>query len=273
MGDFFIHQKGDGLEFYGLRPYEPGDPLRHVHWRKLAATGKAYTKEYQMEHDKNLVLAIDISASMGFGGNELLDRAKRLTALLAYGAIHAENAVTVLAFSGHGVEWSGTGKGLSHLAKILEMLSNLKIKEGRPEEGADILVSWLKSKFNKKPLLFLISDFAWQKWPEWLGMLPHKWHPIALQLWDFKMSLWPKYGGWLSREMESGQISILRPSGNLKSKWELKVKQRHERYQRIWQKQGGRWLKIGQQDLHADTFQIGNRDASQLLEFLWGHDL
>ena len=37
---------GDSLEFLGTREYQPGDPLRHIHWRSWARLGKPVVMEF-----------------------------------------------------------------------------------------------------------------------------------------------------------------------------------------------------------------------------------
>lgn len=50
---------GDSEEFVALREYRPGDPLRRMHWRSWARTGRPVVKEYQDEYFVRSALALD----------------------------------------------------------------------------------------------------------------------------------------------------------------------------------------------------------------------
>lgn len=51
--------RGAGIEPRGIREYRPGDPLRHVHWRSTARTGKVVVKEFEAGSQATVALVID----------------------------------------------------------------------------------------------------------------------------------------------------------------------------------------------------------------------
>lgn len=66
-GHFQSRLKGEGYEFYGLRPYELGDDSRKIHWRHYAKTGELFVRETNAESNIRIWVAQDISSSMAFG--------------------------------------------------------------------------------------------------------------------------------------------------------------------------------------------------------------
>ncbi len=50
---------GDSLEFLGTREYQPGDPLRYIHWRSWARLGKPVVMEFQEEYFSRIALILD----------------------------------------------------------------------------------------------------------------------------------------------------------------------------------------------------------------------
>ncbi len=54
---------GESGEFYGLRDYRPRDPLRHIHWRSWARTGKPVVKTFEQEYYVRHALVLDTYAS------------------------------------------------------------------------------------------------------------------------------------------------------------------------------------------------------------------
>jgi uncharacterized protein (DUF58 family) len=54
---------GDSMELLGVRPYRPGDPIRHLHARTWARTGQPVVREYQEELFRRVAVVVDIDAT------------------------------------------------------------------------------------------------------------------------------------------------------------------------------------------------------------------
>lgn len=76
--------RGGGLDFHGVRDYQPGDELRRVHWRTTARTGKLAVMEYTQGVASNILVALDLHASSyadtGEGRESALEYAVKMTA-------------------------------------------------------------------------------------------------------------------------------------------------------------------------------------------------
>jgi uncharacterized protein (DUF58 family) len=55
----------DPALFAGVRPYQPGDPLRHVHWKATARTGQTVVKRFDPSRQRELLLAVDVQTVDG----------------------------------------------------------------------------------------------------------------------------------------------------------------------------------------------------------------
>ena len=53
---------GESEEFVSLRDYRRGDPMRHIHWKSWAKTGKPIVKEFQDEFFVRHALILDTFA-------------------------------------------------------------------------------------------------------------------------------------------------------------------------------------------------------------------
>jgi uncharacterized protein (DUF58 family) len=51
----------DREHFAGVRDYEPGDPMHHVHWRLTAHAGRLQTKRYEPTRSAEVLFAVDVS--------------------------------------------------------------------------------------------------------------------------------------------------------------------------------------------------------------------
>src|SRR5215210_7034338 len=54
--------RGEGRDFESLREYVPGDELRHVSWSATARRGRLTTRQYQIERDQTVLIALDDGA-------------------------------------------------------------------------------------------------------------------------------------------------------------------------------------------------------------------
>jgi uncharacterized protein (DUF58 family) len=51
----------DREHFAGVRDYEPGDPMHHVHWRLTAHAGRLLTKRYEPTRSAEVLFAVDVA--------------------------------------------------------------------------------------------------------------------------------------------------------------------------------------------------------------------
>jgi uncharacterized protein (DUF58 family) len=56
--------RGEGRDFESLREYVTGDELRHVSWSATARRGKLTTRQYQIERDQTVIVALDAGRLM-----------------------------------------------------------------------------------------------------------------------------------------------------------------------------------------------------------------
>jgi len=56
--------RGEGRDFESLREYVPGDELRHISWSATARRGKLTTRQYQIERDQTILIALDAGRLM-----------------------------------------------------------------------------------------------------------------------------------------------------------------------------------------------------------------
>ena len=82
--------KGRGMEFAEVRHYQNGDDVRTIDWRVTARTGVAHTKLFVEERERPILLLIDLSHSLYFGSQLLLQsvQAAHLATILGWNAIN-----------------------------------------------------------------------------------------------------------------------------------------------------------------------------------------
>jgi uncharacterized protein (DUF58 family) len=64
-GEAKTNSIGDSGEFIGLRDYRPGDPIRQIHWRSWARTGRPIVKELEDTSYPRYGLIVDTLSTSG----------------------------------------------------------------------------------------------------------------------------------------------------------------------------------------------------------------
>src|SRR3954465_11506397 len=86
---------GFSQEFAEYKAYAEGDDPRFVDWNVYARTDRTYIRRYQGETNTRLMIALDVSASMGYSSGPVskLQYAKYVAASLAYMALQQHDPV------------------------------------------------------------------------------------------------------------------------------------------------------------------------------------
>jgi uncharacterized protein (DUF58 family) len=58
-GELGTHFRGDGRDFYRIRPYEPWDSARHVDWKSTAHTGGLQVREFTRDRQRAVEILFD----------------------------------------------------------------------------------------------------------------------------------------------------------------------------------------------------------------------
>ena len=83
------------LAFHALRPYEPGDDIRNVHWRTSARTGQLMIRQYQETRRSQLLLLFSAEASQ-YATEDEFELGVSVTASIACHVIREETELNVL---------------------------------------------------------------------------------------------------------------------------------------------------------------------------------
>lgn len=147
---------GDSEEFISMRDYRPGDPLRRIHWKSWAKTGKPIVKEYQDEFFVRHALVLDAFYSPV--AEELFEDAVSVAASYAYSVLTQESLLDLM-FIGAEAYCFTSGRGLSHIDKMMEILASVQMCHDKPFSELPPLV------LRRAPLLSacIIVLLAWDE--------------------------------------------------------------------------------------------------------------
>jgi len=114
---------GSSEEFVALRDYRHGDPLRHIHWRSWAKTGRPIVKEFEDEFFVRHALVLDTFTDEPH--SELLEEAVSVAASFACTVVTQESLLDLL-FVGNRSYCFTAGRGLGQADQILEILASVR---------------------------------------------------------------------------------------------------------------------------------------------------
>lgn len=119
-------QSGVGVDFYGVREYQPGDQLRRVNWHVMARRpDRPHTTEFEQERiaDVGLILDVRRQIALEMPGASLLEHGVHAAAALAESLLHDGHRVGLLLY-GRGIEWVFPGYGRLQRERILRALAS-----------------------------------------------------------------------------------------------------------------------------------------------------
>jgi uncharacterized protein (DUF58 family) len=128
---------GQSEEFVALREYRRGDPLRHIHWRSWARTGKPIVKEFADEFFVRHALVLDTFSD--HPQNEAFEEAVSVAASFAC-TIQTQESLLDLLFVGAEAYCFTAGRGLAHADQILEILASVRVCSEKSFETLEALV-------------------------------------------------------------------------------------------------------------------------------------
>ena len=114
---------GSSEEFVALRDYRHGDPLRHIHWRSWARTGKPIVKEYEDEFFVRHALVLDTFDEEP--NSVVLEDAVSVAASFACTILTQESLLDLL-FVGSQSYCFTAGRGVGSSDQMLEVLAGVK---------------------------------------------------------------------------------------------------------------------------------------------------
>jgi uncharacterized protein (DUF58 family) len=111
---------GESLEFESLRDYRPGDPLRRIHWRSWARTGKLIVKEYQDEYFVRHALVLDTFPTSD--NADVFEEAVSVAASFASSVLTQESLLDLLFVGAETYRFTAV-RGLAGPERMLEVLA------------------------------------------------------------------------------------------------------------------------------------------------------
>ncbi|MCB9654856.1 MAG: DUF58 domain-containing protein [Deltaproteobacteria bacterium] len=151
--------KGQGMAFSEVRPYAPGDDIRHIDWNVTARHQKLFVKQFIEEREQTVMLLVDLSASGLFGTRRRTKRRllAEVSGLLAFSAISNNDRVGLLLFSEDTELFVPPRKGRKHVLRVVREIIEAEPSKRGTNIGAAL--AYLSRVQKRRAVTFLLSDF------------------------------------------------------------------------------------------------------------------
>lgn len=201
--------RGQGLEFHQVREYFPEDDIRSIDWNVTARLNSPFVKTFVEERELQIVLAVDLSASIWYGTGTMSKRetALRLCATLAFAAVQHQDRVGLFLFTDRAEYWLPPKRGKSGSMRVLRELIQFKPKGKKTDYKPAFKM--LSQVLKRRTALILVSDFTEAIPPELAGSLARRHDLIAAVLHDPLEKNFKLPARVAVRDPETGKVGYL----------------------------------------------------------------
>lgn len=203
--------RGQGLEFQQVREYSPEDDHRAIDWNVTARLNSPFVKTFVEERELQMILAVDLSASLWYGTGPTSKRetALRLCAVLAFAAVQHQDRVGLLVFTDQVEYFMPPRRGKAGAMRVLRELVGFKPR-GRKTDFAPPL-RLLNGALKRRSVVLLVSDFTDPLPPAAVGVLARRHDLVAAVLADPLEKDFKVPARLAVRDPETGAVGFLSP--------------------------------------------------------------
>lgn len=150
--------KGRGIEFAGIRQYYRGDEFRSIDWKVSARTGNFHVREHIEERELQVIVALDLSASMEFGSGsrEKRESAVEFAAAMSLAAEKNNDRVGICLFTDEVEKFVAPAKGKTHILRLIRDL--LYFVPKRKKTDLKSVLNFLNTTVTRRSIIFLVTD-------------------------------------------------------------------------------------------------------------------
>ena len=151
-------RRGEGREFESMRDYVRGDELRHISWTATARRSKLTTRQYQIERDQTVIVAIDSGRLMTgrIGAETKFDTAIHAALALMSACARAGDNAGLVVFGRRVRKFLPPKRGAEHLDAVLESLYDMEPELIEPSYARAF--QFIASNTKKRAFVVVLTD-------------------------------------------------------------------------------------------------------------------
>jgi uncharacterized protein (DUF58 family) len=170
-GEHLTPQVGAGTELAMIRPYHPGDDVRHIDWNVTARMQEPHVRVHVGERALTAWLVLDASASMTFGtaDRRKADVGEGVALAIGHVATRRGNRLGVVSFGGGAPKVMRPRQGRLGLLQLLAELRAEPEHDGAGATSLGAAISGVAAVARARGLIVVVSDFRGER--DWEGPL------------------------------------------------------------------------------------------------------
>ncbi|HEX9800092.1 MAG TPA: DUF58 domain-containing protein [Thermoanaerobaculia bacterium] len=207
-GSYHAVFKGRGMEFSEVRPYQPGDDVRAIDWKRTARMGQPFVKQFVEERDLTVFFAVDVSGSLRCGSRAVTKRelAAEVTALLAFAALRNHDRVGAALVSDRLLRFLRPERRRNQVLRLVHEILAWPARGGTDlERGLGAALSNL----HQRAVLFVVSDFVGSIPEHALERAAARHDVVVLDIVDPRDRELPAVGPIAVEDAETGRVAIV----------------------------------------------------------------
>lgn len=203
--------KGQGMAFSEVRPYVPGDDVRHIDWNVSARHPEhgLFVKQFTEEREMTVMLVVDLSASGAFATRGELKRRRlaKTAAMIALSATANGDRVGLILFTDEVELYLPPRKGRGHVLRLIrEVLEAQPRGRGTSLESA---LSYLRRTQRKSTVSFVLSDFLDEGFERPMRLASARHDVVAVRVTDPSERRLPDLGLVELVDAETGEVALV----------------------------------------------------------------
>jgi uncharacterized protein (DUF58 family) len=159
-GETARREIGTGSEFQSLVQWQPGMDRRAIDWKQSARHATLLAKDWQIERNNQILLAIDAGRAMAepLGGVPRVDRAVTAALLAAYVALKLDDRVGLFAYAEQPIVSSAISLGIHSFPTLQRLAAG--IDYGTREANHTLGLTRIAQKLDRRTLIVLFTEFT-----------------------------------------------------------------------------------------------------------------
>ncbi len=153
-------RRGEGREFESMRDYVRGDEQRHISWTATARRSKLTTRQYQIERDQTIIIALDAGRLMTgrIGDETKFDTAIHASLALMSAASRGGDSCGIVVFGRNVKRFLPPKKGIGQTDAVLEALHDLEPELIEPSYSRAF--QFIAATSKKRAFVVILTDLV-----------------------------------------------------------------------------------------------------------------
>lgn len=153
-------RRGEGREFESMRDYVRGDEMRHISWTATARRSKLITRQYQIERDQTIIIALDSGRLMTgrIGDETKFDTAIHASLALMSAAARGGDYCGLMVFGRKVRKYIPPKRAVGQIDAVLEALYDLEPELIEPSYPRAF--RYISANLKKRAFVVILTDLV-----------------------------------------------------------------------------------------------------------------